>query len=304
MSPLITELVREEACGLSCRSDSSSSRKALLRRLSDRLITNPDMSRALVSFQANKDVPFYRWMKYKEGFSSAFVEYVLDMFYPQDTEIPTILDPFAGAGTTLTTAAKRGWQTTGIELLPIGIAAVRARIYADTVDQDSFCGHLERLRAFRLDGYREGSQCFPHIRITRGAFSETIETELSAYDAFLQTVDNPQVRYLFWFACLSSLEEVSYTRKDGQYLRWDARSGKAPRSKLNKGQLSDLRFTVLQKLKLMETDMGKRNGGTASTKVSIIEGSCLEELPKLPKDSFHLVVTTAIWAYSADREPH
>ncbi len=34
------------------------------------------------------------------------------------------------------------------------------------------------------------------------------------------------MRMLFDFACLSVLEAVSYTRKDGQYLRWDERANR------------------------------------------------------------------------------
>ena len=292
MSSLVIDLVRGEHCGESYSSERSSSRNALFHKFSNKLITNSDMSRALVSFQANKDVPFYRWMKYKEGFSSAFVAYALDMFRPLDTQMPAILDPFAGAGTTLTTAGKLGWEATGIELLPVGVAAMRARICADSVDQESFSKHLDRLRSFQLNEYTEGTDRFPHIRITRGAFPEAVEIELSAYAAFMRTVDDPQVRYLFWFACLSSLEEVSYTRKDGQYLRWDPRSGKAPRSKLNKGNLFELKSTLLQKLGLMQSDIGTRNGHRPGNGVSIIEGSCLEQLPKFPDESFHLVVTS------------
>ena len=42
------------------------------------------------------------------------------------------------------------------------------------------------------------------------------------------------------FACMSVLEDVSYTRKDGQYLRWDARSGRTVRTQLHKGVVPSL----------------------------------------------------------------
>ncbi|MDR2502931.1 MAG: hypothetical protein LBD82_00855, partial [Deltaproteobacteria bacterium] len=35
------------------------------------------LNRKLVSFQANKNVPFYRWYKYKEGFSAHLVAYYI-----------------------------------------------------------------------------------------------------------------------------------------------------------------------------------------------------------------------------------
>ncbi len=39
------------------------------------LITSYNLNRKVVSFQANKDEPVYRWFKYKEGFSSKLVKY-------------------------------------------------------------------------------------------------------------------------------------------------------------------------------------------------------------------------------------
>ncbi|MBI5469097.1 MAG: DNA methyltransferase, partial [Deltaproteobacteria bacterium] len=78
-------------------------RAALYRKYADKLIINQELTRQLVSFQANKSTPFYRWLKYKEAFSSEFVRYVLNKFKPASNSIPYVLDPFAGAGTTLTT---------------------------------------------------------------------------------------------------------------------------------------------------------------------------------------------------------
>jgi hypothetical protein len=38
---------------------------------------NTDLNRTLVSFQANKKLPFYRWFKYKEGFSAPMMNYLI-----------------------------------------------------------------------------------------------------------------------------------------------------------------------------------------------------------------------------------
>ena len=70
--------------------------KKLEKRFRDKLIVNNDLKRTLVSFQANKKTPGYRWYKFKEGYSSALVDYVLDKL---DIKSGKILDPFAGSGT-------------------------------------------------------------------------------------------------------------------------------------------------------------------------------------------------------------
>src|SRR3989338_3659708 len=82
-----------------------------------KLQINHDLKRTLVSFQANKNEPGFRWFKYKEGFSSALVDYVFDRCKINGSRI---IDPFAGSGATLFVASRRGLDSTGIELLPIG----------------------------------------------------------------------------------------------------------------------------------------------------------------------------------------
>ena len=52
-------------------------REELLNRFQDKLETAYHLNRQVVSFQANKSQPIYRWFKYKEGFSSTLVKYFL-----------------------------------------------------------------------------------------------------------------------------------------------------------------------------------------------------------------------------------
>ncbi len=56
---------------------SSSARARLHERFVSRLVVNPALTRQLVSFQASKTTPFYRWFKYKEAFSPELVDCLL-----------------------------------------------------------------------------------------------------------------------------------------------------------------------------------------------------------------------------------
>lgn len=270
----------------------STKRDELFHKYADKLFINPILNRSLVSFQANKNAPFYRWFKYREGFSHELVRHFLKHLKPQSQERTRILDPFAGAGTTLTTATKEGWKATGIELLPVGAAAIRARVLADMVTVSLFKKYLEQLESFALDKTSSKGYRFPHVRITEKAFPEETEQAISAYMEFLDKIDDADVRFLFWFACFSILEDVSYTRKDGQYLRWDNRSGRALKATFDKGVIQAFRPALLGRLRLMLHDIEQRNGGTFSRNVKVIEGSCLSELPNLSDDSFDLVITS------------
>jgi DNA modification methylase len=266
-------------------------RAKLFLQYADCLATNHDLTRQLVSFQANKSIPFYRWLKYKEAFSSELVTYCLNCFRGVNGSKPKVLDPFAGAGTTLTTSSKQGWQATGIELLPVGIAAMRSRLLADTVNVGTFERQLAKLESHTLDQYHQDFR-FSHLRITEKAFPEKTEKAISAYMAFANGIRDKATSDLFRFACLSVLEEVSFTRKDGQYLRWDNRSDRKLKSNFYKGPIAEFRAAILSKLRLMLDDVKQRNGGTFARNVKIMEGSCLSELPKLRPASFDLVLTS------------
>src|SRR5437763_1373115 len=98
--------------------------KHLTAQYSGNLVVNHDLDRTLVSFQANKSENGHRWCKYKEGFSARLIRYILNEGVSCDGEI---LDPFAGAGTTLFIASELGLDSTGIELLPSSAEIVEVR---------------------------------------------------------------------------------------------------------------------------------------------------------------------------------
>lgn len=266
-------------------------RAQLHTKYNNRLVVDKELSRSIVSFQANKSTPFYRWLKYKEAFSSSLVHHFIEAYRPVNNKRPAILDPFAGAGTSLTTATKEGWAATGIELLPVGIAAMKARLKADDVKIRSFSYYLNRFKKYFFK-YKDSGYRFPHLRITQNAFSEQTEDDISRFMLFIYDIENPDVRFLFWFACLSILEEVSYTRKDGQYLRWDFRSGRSLKSEFNKGYVPDFQEAMQNKLAIMLEDLKGRNGGSYSRNVNIIQGSCLYELSHLSNESFDMILTS------------
>jgi DNA modification methylase len=279
---------------------SESARDDLYRKYADKFVVNPSLNRQMVSFQANKERPFYRWIKYKEAFSSDLVAYLLRTVRRNEGFEFRVLDPFAGAGTTLTTAAQMGCKSTGIEILPIGVAAIQARIRGHKANERLFERRLNRLRSLPLDNLDGRSYQFPHLKITHGAFPKETERWIAAYMDFVGSINHDDVKYLFWFACLSILEEISYTCKDGQYLRWDARSGKARKSTYNKCVIYDFRPSIMHKLEMMLTDIRRRNSRSLEDRIELVEGSCLRELPNIPPDSVDLVITSPPYANRYD----
>lgn len=71
-----------------------------------------------IQFTSNFAEHVHRWAPYIQGFSSAFVQSIIDQ-YANDYDSPVILDPFAGCGTVLTQSKLTGNISVGTELNPL-----------------------------------------------------------------------------------------------------------------------------------------------------------------------------------------
>lgn len=264
---------------------------------------NSDLTRQLVSFQANKGAPFYRWFRYKEGFSRRLVHYILDTLCPRRGRL---LDPFAGTGTALFAASERGWSTDGIELMPSATYAISARLAAMNVDIDRFREAAQRIFEDHWRNIKGSRYDYHHVRITEGAFPSQTELELNAYIAFChQRVRDANVRKLLLFAAFAILEDISFTRKDGQYLRWDSRADRRNGSKsFSKGNISSFGDAIERQLLRMLDDFSAisdsySNSRQAAGKAKVInpgviwhEDSSLIRLCDFSENAYDLVLTS------------
>jgi DNA modification methylase len=274
---------------------SCAARNRLFKVYAPIIEVNPHLDRSLVSFQANKSEPFYRWFKYKEGFSSRLVVHLLTELSDKPG---VLLDPFAGAGAALFAARDLGWSVVGVELLPVGFYAMDARRCAEKTQPDALAAEIKRLSCISFRKRPHPEYTFPHISITAGAFPESTEEQMAAYLAFCdKQVADPVVRKLLRFACLTVLEETSYTRKDGQYLRWDHRSPKyRGKAKFDKGKMPPFREAILQKLRRIAHDLSNNGLSARESRrrgtVDVRTGSCLEILPNMRARSVDFVITS------------
>jgi SAM-dependent methyltransferase len=94
----------------------------------------------------NKQAPVHRWVPWIAGYSSSFVADVFD-HYLGDASEATVLDPFAGVGTTLIEAQVRGWQSIGFEINAYAALACRAKLAAADIDAKALEGAIHRYRA-------------------------------------------------------------------------------------------------------------------------------------------------------------
>jgi DNA modification methylase len=274
-------------------------REKLYRRFRAKLVTNQQLDRTLVSFQANRKLAYYRWLRYKEGFSARFVEYAIKEL----TSSPgVLLDPFAGTGASLFAARQLGWDTMGIELLPVGSFAIEARLAAQRVDPQEFRREIDKAAKIKWETLCSPRWKLKHVPITEGAFPEHTESAIAGYRAYCSRVKDHYVRTLFELACLSVLEAISYTRKDGQYLRWDRRAKKTRSSAtFDKGPILEFGSAVFQKLHQISEDicagewMQEALFDARTSRLGCLDlrqGSCLDILPDLSDDSVDMVITS------------
>lgn len=255
------------------------------------------LSRQIVSFQANKQRPVYRWFKYKEGFSAELVQYLFGKYHLEDGDI---FDPFAGVGTTLFASKEEGHDAYGIELLPIGQEIIKTRkLVENGIKKET----IARIEQWSNNQYWENSKeekNFIELRITQGAYPKDAEKAIRKY-LYALDAESSQVKQILFFALLCILESVSYTRKDGQYLRWDYRSGRTSGEKpFDKGEIQSFDKAIISKLKeilsdlttwKMQTDLFKSRKDNQGN-IFLYASSCLDELPKLKSGSFKAIITS------------
>lgn len=273
-------------------------RQLLYQHFSDKLEIANHLNRKVVSFQANKAESIYRWFRYKEGFSSNLVKYFLKEYSVKPGKV---LDPFAGAGTTLFAGQEIGWEAHGIELLPVGTFVMQVRDAVNDINYEALKIEVDNIWN-NIENIELSSHYIKHIPITKDAFPQETEDLLNKFLSYCKSIQNNNIRLLIEFAAFSILEDISYTRKDGQYLRWDHRSNRNLTGKtFDKGKILNFEDAVKQKLQQIVTDLSPVKSislfddfqiNSNQNPVNILQGSCLEELPKLEDGFFDFTLTS------------
>ena len=266
------------------------------RLYNSKFSTENALNRGLVSFQANKSRAVYRWYKFKEAFSAGLVEFLLCRYGIRDG---SLLDPFAGSGTALFASTAMGLSAEGIELLPIGqkIIATKQLIEDGINDKDvqTLSRWAETLPWRRVKQWKP----IPELRITKGAYPSETSGAIGKFLAASED-ENRKVSAVLTFALLCILESISFTRKDGQYLRWDFRSGRRQgKNPFDKGKISTFDDAMKAKLREIVADLKAKDSPsdlfTAPAhrgKIALHCGSCLHLLPRLPDSSFDGIITS------------
>lgn len=263
-----------------------------------------DFNRQSVSFQLSKKDCIHRWLKYKEGFSANLVEKLLDEIGIREGD--TVLDPFMGSGTTAMVCKFHNINSVGYDVLPMTKIAIKAKNDVLKYNFKELSRLFEDFKHLQMpDNYKA---VYPYIPITDGAFPKDTEQAILFYTEWIkQSNYSDEAKNLVTLCILNSLEIVSYTRKDGQYLSWDSRSrkmveankarlarGAKPINRLNKGEIPSMKETLCKELSNVLQDIMSLQDELRlkDTTINYTEGSCLLGLPKMAAESIDGVITS------------
>ena len=263
-------------------------------------------NRQSVSYQLSKKDSLHRWFKYKEGFSAELVELLIKEF-----NIPkggTILDPFLGSGTTALVSCINGMNSLGFDILPMSEVSIKAKLALYSYDVQELNLLLQDI--INLDVPRNYRVCTPYISITKDGYPQKTSYEISYYTQYFNNSNySAEAKNLVTLCILNSLERISYSAKDGQYLRWDCRcpkiieaekarlaAGKKPFVvKLNKGTLLSLKEALVEEISVVIADiiaLQSQKDNFKGTQCQFICGSALFEMPKIGSNTINGVITS------------
>jgi len=198
----------------------------------------------LVNFRNNETMPVHRWYYFKEGYSHQFVEKLLKEFKIEKGS--TILDPFAGSGTTLLTAQWKGMYPVGIDINPFFTFVQRVKLDWFKYNCEELREEIKRLS--NVDTQREPTLEPPKLssftRSRKPVFLSQTMQELLLFKEEILKVENELTRNLLLLALASILELASLVKKNGKGLKFV--KGKSPPS---------VKFVLLRKLNDMFSDI-------------------------------------------------
>ncbi len=202
------------------------------------------------AFMENRTAPVHRWVPWIAGFSGAFVDSVLAA-YLGNRKSATVLDPFAGVGTTIIQSAIRGYDVIGFEINPYAALVTEAKLNALRVKTKTLDGAIEAMR-LETRSWRNGrvaTAVAPEAFRSRIPFySPKVKRQVLHALAFITKIDDDRVRDLFRVAFGSVMVSFSnYT--------YEPSLGTRPGAGKTLIEDADVAATLLGKLRHMRTDI-------------------------------------------------
>ncbi len=276
------------------------------------------------SFERNKQSSVHRWVPWIAGFSSEVVVDAFRRYLPDpDRRDVTILEPFAGVGTTLVEGLLHGYNVVGFEINPYAALASRVKCTAFHLEPEDLKHHLivfehrARQRTADVDSaFATGdpiSDCRPTpktppppaFRSKVAFFSPAVERKvLHCLDVIgeLPSAEMRELCLLAFGAVMVSLSNYSYEPSLG------SRAAAGKPDVLNADVVGILAAKIRAMLDDLTTYRAQMSRHCPPPTARIIAASSLELADHLPPASADLVVTSPPYLnnyhYIRNTRPH
>lgn len=159
---------------------------------------------------SNKLVPVHRWVAWIAGFSSDFVSNALSRYLQQPG---TVLDPFAGVGTTLVEAIEHGHDAIGFEINPYAALASRIKANAHLISLDELLEASSKLCAFysekTVNGYLPLSEAPKGFKTRAEFYSPKVLHKVLVVQDFISGIEDEGLCDLFKLVFASTMVRYS-----------------------------------------------------------------------------------------------
>ena len=175
-----------------------------------------------VTFKGGQKEPFARWYPYLEGYSTQFVEAILEKYAPN---AQSILDPFAGTGTTAFTASQLNKTAYFCEINPVLQFLSLTKIKIRQLSPPQRAALVQALTETKLSVKKleKFSQDHSLHQTYQATFGDSLFFNAPVYDQVLRirsyidevTLENPLLANLITAAVLSALVPASRMKRSG-----------------------------------------------------------------------------------------
>ncbi|MDO8873567.1 MAG: DNA methyltransferase [Methanoregula sp.] len=241
------------------------------------------------AFANNKIRPIHRWVPWIAGFSKEFVN---DSIKRHIEGNGTILDPFAGVGTTLVESHVTGNDSIGFEINPYAYFACKTKINSLQIDEERFNDEIERFSSFYLKNlnskYHVLSKEPDGFKTRIDFYSPKVLHKVLILMDFVQTIEDPNISDLF---------KLAFTSTMVKYSNYSYEPSLGTRRGSGKGNIEDydVREVTIQKLLEFLKDIAWIKKNVANQRVptsKIINDSFFNYKDHLSKKTIDLIITS------------
>lgn len=240
-----------------------------------------------LNYSQESNTSYQRWFRYKEGFATSMVEYLIKRFNAYQNGI--ILDPFMGSGSTLLASNNLGLKAIGFEVNPFSYFLAQCKL--ENYTKEEIFEFEKVFSQFSTINFCNFEYNLPPLSFANKVFNKEIENYYMGIKVYIDNLKCcAKVKNLLILGWLSILEDVCNYRKAGNGLKIK----KSKAKKINTEIILDKLISTYQIIKedLIDTKFKKKS--------MLIYDSCLNMKKYISQDSISGIIFSPPYANCFD----